>query len=453
MNFTEMAHKICKAVGGAENIVSVTHCATRFRVILVNDEKMDKEAVEAVEGVMGILKAGSQWQIVIGKDVAEFYQVFINEYHIEEGKKKKFNAKNLLADVGLYLQTAVGAMIVPLIGFAMIRAILTLLSTFGIADAANATYAFIWSCSEVGTYYMPVLLAYGAAKKLGCNPTLAIALGLMMVNPSYTAAITAGTEQTLFGITVAPYSFSMQFLPILIAVPVFAVIEKFLKKHTPEILSAIVVPTVSLLLMIPVIFLIIGPAMTAFSSFIVGPALWLAQYRYVVIPVMAMLWSILTLFGMHGAVYYVINLFYFTQFGYDPVCLTSYLCTHVSIGSVALMSAVLTEDKEKKAIGISSGISVLFAGISEPALFGVLVRDKRYYAAQLAAAFVSALYAGIAGVRNYVVGSVAALLYLPTYIGEGSTMFEVFITVAICMGASVFFSLLFTGTIKKKKAA
>lgn len=453
MNFEKMAHEICAAVGGVDNIVSVTHCATRFRVVLMDDKLFDKATIEAIDGVIGTLKTGSQWQIVIGKTVNEFYNVFISLYKVEEGKKKKLSLKNVLADIGTYLQTSVGAIIPVMVGCGMIKAILSCLSAMGFVDSANATYTFLWGCADCVTYYFPVLLAYGAAKKLGCNQIVAMVLGLFMVNPTYTAALAAGTEMSLFGITVVPYTYSNQFLPILIAVAILSVVEKFLKKYMPDMLSMILVPMGSFFIMILVIFLGIGPLMTWFGNFILGPATWLAQYRYVVIPVLAMAWSIMTLFGVHGAVYHTVNLLYFAEFGYDPVCLTSYLCTHTSIGMVALMSAVLAKNKEDRQIGVSTGITMLFACISEPALFGVMLRDKRYYAAHLSAAFVSALYAGLSGLACFVVGTQACLPYIAAYVGEGSTWVEVILTVVICTVASVFFSLLYTGVFKKKETA
>jgi len=166
---------------------------------------------------------------------------------------------------------------------------------------------------------------------------------------------------------------------------------------------------------------------------------------------MAMMWSILGMLGVHGAVYQTIYLFYFSSVGFDPICNPSYLCTHISIGTVALMSAFLTKDADKKQIGFTSGITMLFAGISEPAIFGVLLRDKRLFAAQLSAAFVAGIYGGIAGIGNYVAGSWATLLYLPAFVGEGSTFIEVLILVAICMAAGVFFTLLYTGFFVGKK--
>lgn len=452
-NYKEAAHQVCEALGGKDNIAKVFHCATRLRVILADDNKVDLDAIKAVEGVSGAVKSGSQWQIVIGKDVAEFCRVFKEEFQLVDTEvKKKFNLKNTILDIGTYVQGSVGPMIVTMVGFSMLKAILVLLSSLAIVDSTNATYTFIFGAADAGMYFLPVLLSYGAAKQLNCNPVMTVLLSLMMVSPTYTAAVSAGETLSLFGINVPMYNYSQQFLPVLLVVPIYAVIERYLKKYVPEILQMIIVPVLSLLIMIPIIFLGIGTIMTGFTNLMAVPCEFIAHYRLLAIPVMAVMWTLLTIFGAHGSLFFVITALYFDELGYDPVCLTSYLSTHLTIGFVALMSAFLSKDKGEKQVGISTGITMLFACISEPAIFGVLLRDKRLFAAQLSAAFTTGIFIGLSGLKCFMIGPNANLLCLPTYIGEGSSALTVALAVVTALVTSALFSMLYKGAFPYKKA-
>lgn len=457
MDYVKTAHEICDAIGGSKNVKNVSHCATRFRVVLHDDSKFDVETIEKIAGVKGTLTLGSQHQIIIGKEVADLYNAFVKEFKIEDAQgevpEEKGKKRNILADVGSYIQGAIGPMIVPMVGAGLIKAMLTLLVTMGLITNTNSTYTMLWSCADAVMYFMPVLLAYGAAKRLACNEVMALIMALMTLNTTWTAALQAGETMTLFGITVPAYSYAQQFLPVLLTVAIYALIERLLKKYVPDILQLIIVPALSIFIMIPIIFLVIGPAMVWLSNMIAIPAAWLAESRIIAIPLLAMLWPILTLFGLHGAVYQVVYLLYFNMYGYDPVCLVSYLCTHMSIGFVALMSAIISKNKETREIGISTGITMLFGCVSEPAIFGVLMKDKRMFAATLSAAFVSGIYAALSGIKNTVLGGAASLLGIPFFIGEGSSLINVLITIIIAAVGSAFFVLLYTGVFSKEKKA
>lgn len=447
MDYQQTAARIVQAVGGAENIANLSHCATRLRIRLVEENLYDKDAVEAIPGVQGSVKVGSEYQIVIGNEVNRLYQALTEGFSLPETQQAasghRFSLKTTLANVGTFMQGSIGFILVPLIGCGMIKALLTVLSTAGLMDSTESTYTFLYACADSVMYFIPVLLAVGAARRLGCSQPMAMIMALMTLNPTWTAAVSAGETVTLFGFTVPQFNFSTQFIPVLVSVWLYAKLEQFLKKYLPTLAYNILAPVISLLVMIPVIFFGIGQLFLWVNAWLEGPTLWLSQYRLIAIPLLAMLWPILTIFGLHGAVWQPLYLSAFTVFGFDPLCWVSYLATHMTIGAVSILSAVLTGDPERREVGLSTGLTMLLGNISEPAIFGVLLANRRLFAAQICAAGITGLYAALAGITNYVLWSPCSLLGLAGFIGPDSSLPAVLLLVVVAWVSAAFFIFLF----------
>ncbi|WP_296878942.1 PTS transporter subunit EIIC [Thomasclavelia sp.] len=436
MNYEKIINQLCQGLGGVENIKNVSHCATRFRVSLIDESKFNKEIIESIEGVKGSIKVGTQFQIIFGSEVSNVYRKFIDNYQINnveniQKKKEGFKFKKIIADIGTYIQGAVGFIIIPLTGCGMLKAILTVLSFAGVVSSDNTTYQLFWAASDCIMYFFPVLLAVGAAKRLGCSEGMAMIMGLMMFAPTYITALNDGTVLTLFGVKVPQFSWANQFLPVLMSVYLYSLLEKFFKGRLPSILVNIVSPLAALIIMTPINFLIISNIFVIFNEVIAIPATAIAEYRIIVMPILAMLWPLLTLFGLHGAVYQTVYLIYFSIYGFDPVAITSYLCTHMAIGTVALYQGIFSKIPEKKEMGISSAITMFFGSISEPAIFGVMLKDKRLWYAQACGAGIGAVVAAILGIKNYIVGNSASLLGIAGFIGPESSVIVVLVTVIV----------------------
>lgn len=456
MNYNNIVEQLCDGLGGVGNIKNVSHCATRFRVSLHDETKFNQDVIEKIEGVKGSIKVGSQFQIIFGSEVMNVYREFTNKYNVEssvnteEKTNEGFHLKKVIADIGTYIQGAVGFIIIPLTGCGMLKALLTVLSFAGVVSAENSTYQLFWAASDCIMYFFPVLLAVGAAKRLGCSEGMALIMGLMMFAPTYVNALSEGTVQTLFGMEVPQFSWANQFLPVLMSVYLYSLLEKFFKHHVPSILVNIISPLAAVIIMTPVNFLVISNIFVAFNAAIAIPAAAVAQYRIIVMPILAMLWPVLTLFGLHGAVYQTVYLIYFSIYGFDPVAITSYLCTHMAIGTVALYQGIRSKTPEKKEMGFSSAITMFFGCISEPAIFGVMLKDKRLWAAQACGAGVGAIIAAILGIKNYIVGNSASLLGIAGFIGAESSVFAVFATVVLSIVATCIFCIVFARDVDVK---
>lgn len=467
MSYLDTAKGLVEAVGGAGNITNVSHCATRLRLVLKDNDVFNEDAVNAVSGVKGMIKVGSQQQIIIGKDVIEVYNALIKEYPIAsngsvdkkagDNSDKKLSLKSVFTDIGAFFQNAIGAAILPMTGAGMIMGLLMIPFTFGLLDFSNDTFNLLWSCASSILYFIPVFLAYGAATRLNCNVSMAIFIVLMPLCSTWVNAVAGGTQMSLFGIPLTMFAFNNQFVPAMVCVYVYSKLEKFFKKIMPQMLEFILNPVACLIIMIPFTFLIVAPFFSWLSGVLTVPAAWLGNYRLLAVPVLAMLWPTLTIFGMHGAVSFVMYDLYFSSYGFDPVALPSYLCAHLAIGFTALYYFYTSKDRVEKETGLTTGLTMLFGCISEPAIFGVLLRNKKLYLSQTLAAGITGIFVALFGITNQVFGGTASLLGLPVFFSDKYSPILVFVIVAISAVASfvmgkVVESGLFFSSKKKNRA-
>lgn len=448
MNLKKMTEEIANAVGGSNNITNVSHCATRLRLMLKDKKKASESQVEAIEGVKGVIIAGSQYQIIVGDEVDDLYRNFINTYNVEGKGNVEEEGKNILLDIGTYMQSCIGFMLMPMIGTGLIKAVLTILSTIGVLDATGATYTFLAGCCDAMMYFLPVLLAIGGAKRLGCNESMAAFIVLMPLATFYVNALNGGQQLSLFGANVTMFTYSGQFIPAMLTTYIYAQIEKLLKKVLPSILQTIVRPALSILVMIPITFLLVGPLMQLFNNLLALPTNFIVAHKTLFVPIIALIHPILVTFGLAGAGFglYIATI---TAYGYDPIGMVGILCAQLAIGFVALAYAFISKDPSDRETGISTSITMLFGAVSEPAIFGVLMKDKRMYLATECAGFVGGIVAALFGIKQYTFAP-AYLLGLPVFVGPESSIAGVLITVVVTAVASFFFAFLFSKMIKKE---
>ena len=297
-------------------------------------------------------------------------------------------------------------------------------------------------------YFLPVLLAIGGAKRLGCNESMAAFIVLMPLATFYVNALNGGQQLSLFGANVTMFTYSGQFIPAMLTTYIYAQIEKLLKKVLPSILQTIVRPALSILVMIPITFLLVGPLMQLFNNLLALPTNFIVAHKTLFVPIIALIHPILVTFGLAGAGFglYIATI---TAYGYDPIGMVGILCAQLAIGFVALAYAFISKDPSDRETGISTSITLLFGAVSEPAIFGVLMKDKRMYLATECAGFVGGIVAALFGIKQYTFAP-AYLLGLPVFVGPESSIAGVLITVIVTAVASVLFAFLFSKMIKKE---
>ena len=387
MDYGRIASDILTNVGGKENVKSVTHCFTRLRFVLKDESKAKKDVVEHLEGVISVVVAGGQFQVVCGAKVTKIYDAVLpligdlEESASEGGNKGGFNFV-------LQKISEIFTPIVPAIAAAgLIKGLLAACSRLPMFEAftATSTYTLLNTASNIIFYFMPVFLAYTAAKALKCNQVIAMVLGAFLCHPVIDALIQdVETASTIFGLPVIKkaftigestkvFSYTESVIPIILAVIVLCFLERFLKKIIPEILQIILVPGLSLIIMIPVMLVVVGPV-----GIYVGYAIqWLYQALYSFSPllggtIVGGLWGVCVIFGAHRAL---------LPIGLNDVAISgtnTLMCfagaANFSQAGAALGVMFKTKSAETKQVAGAASLSAVLVGITEPAIYGCNLR-------------------------------------------------------------------------------
>lgn len=411
MDYQNAAKQALGFVGGADNVVSAAHCATRLRLVIADNTKVDKKALEDAEGVKGVFEAQGQLQIIYGTGVVnKVYDEFLALGGLSGASKE--DAKTAAAAKQNPFQRAIktlGDIFVPIIpaivasGFLMgIMEALNFMVTNGYLsiDTGSSLYVFAKLFSNTAYTFLPILIAYSAAKVFGGNPYLGAVIGMIMIHPDLQNAWTVATQgvetmQPVFGglYSVPLVGYQGHVIPVMIAVWVLCFIEKRLHKVVPAMFDLFVTPLVSVFVTGYLTMAVIGPVFTGLENAIINGVQWL-----IALPLglgsfaMGGLYATTVVSGIHH-MYTIIDLGQLAQFG-----VTHWLplasAANVAQGGAALAVALKTRDAKLKAMALPSSLSA-FMGITEPAIFGVNLRYGKPFIAGSIGGACGALYASI----------------------------------------------------------
>ena len=411
MDYRKTAKDILDQVGGSKNIVSAAHCATRLRLVIADNSKADKEAIENVDGVKGVFEASGQLQIILGTGtVNKVFDEFISIAGITASSKAE--AKEAAAQKQNIFMRAVkllGDIFVPIIpaivasGFLMgIMNSLDFMINNGFIsmDTSSSIYVFANLFSNTAYTFLQILIAFSAAKAFGANPYLGAVIGMIMINPAlqnaYTVA-TEGVQQTqsvFFGLyDIDMVGYQGHVIPVVIAVWVLSVIEKKLHKIVPEVLDLFVTPLVSVFVTGYLTLSIIGPVFVWAENAILGGIQWLLTLPLGIGSlIMGGLYAPTVVTGIHQ-MYTAIDIGQIAQYGVT-YWLPLASAANVAQGAAALAVALKSRDKKIKSLALPSSLSA-FMGITEPAIFGVNLRFFRPFIAGCIGGGCGALYASL----------------------------------------------------------
>lgn len=412
MDYRKTAQEILDHVGGSKNIVSAAHCATRLRLVIADNSKADKEAVENVAGVKGVFEASGQLQIILGTGtVNKVFDEFIalggitasSKAEAKEAAAQKQNAFmkaiKLLGDIFVPIIPAIVAS-----GFLMgIMNSLDFMINNGFLnlDTGSSIYVFANLFSNTAYVFLQILIAFSAAKAFGANPYLGAVIGMIMINPSlqnaYTVA-TEGVQQTqsvFFGLyTIDMVGYQGHVIPVVIAVWLLSVIEKKLHKIVPEVLDLFVTPLVSVFITGYLTLSIIGPIFVWAENAILGGIQWMLTLPLGIGSlIMGSLYAPTVVTGIHQ-MYTAIDIGQIAQYGVT-YWLPLASAANVAQGAAALAVALKSKDSKVKSLALPSSLSA-FMGITEPAIFGVNLRFFKPFIAGCIGGGCGALYASIA---------------------------------------------------------
>ncbi|RHG28407.1 PTS beta-glucoside transporter subunit IIBCA [Dorea longicatena] len=411
MDYRKTAQDILDHVGGSKNIASAAHCATRLRLVIADNKKVSKEALENIDGVKGVFEASGQLQIILGTGtVNKVFAEFIDSAGITASSKAE--AKEAAAEKQNWFMRAIkllGDIFVPIIpaivasGFLMgIMNSLDFMNSNGFLqiNTHSSIYVFANLFSNIAYTFLQILIAFSAAKAFGANQYLGAVIGMIMIHPSlqnaYTVA-TEGVQQTqsvffgLFKIDMVGYQGHV--IPVIIAVWILAVIEKKLHKIVPEVLDLFVTPLVSVFVTGYLTLSIVGPIFVWAENAILGAIQWMLTLPLGIGSlIMGSLYAPTVVTGIHQ-MYTAIDIGQIAKYGVT-YWLPLASAANVAQGAAALAVGIKSKDKKIKSLALPSSLSA-FMGITEPAIFGVNLRFFKPFIAGCIGGGCGALYASL----------------------------------------------------------
>ncbi|MFC0560952.1 beta-glucoside-specific PTS transporter subunit IIABC [Halalkalibacter alkalisediminis] len=388
MSYQSLAKEIVQMVGGEQNIINVVHCATRLRFKLKDQSQAEKKKLENLDGVLSVVENSGQFQVVIGSHVSEVYQEVIKVANINsESNDLSVKTKGkVVAKIFDVISGSFSPLLGALAGAGMLRALLTLLTMTGVLSTESGTYTILLAAGNAIFFFLPIFLGITIASKLGANPYVGGMIGAALLDPNFTGLLQNNGNITDFlGIPVVLMNYSFSVFPIFIAVSIYAVLDRFLKKTIHKDLQMFLVPMLSLIIIVPLTAIAFGPiGVYVASSIGVFINFLYSESGILTGAIMGSGWTFLTLFGVHTG---------FTPFilenlanGGDPLLALVSAAVFAQIG-LAFGIFLKTKDKKLKALAGSTLLPGLLSGITEPILYGLMLRYKR-----------TILYVAIAGV-------------------------------------------------------
>lgn len=433
-NYSDLAQSIIKLVGGKENIRNLIHCQTRLRFDLTDETKVKVQELQKLDGVAGVINSGGQFQVVIGTHVSEVYEEVASLLgDVEEMAGKDVGKKkNFLSLAIEFISTSFSPIIPAMSGAGMIKALLALLVLFNLVSNESQTYYIINFMADAVFYFLPFFLANTAARKLKCNPYLAMALAGVLLHPNFAALITAGEPVNLFAMPVRLVGYGASVIPILLIVICQSFIEKFFNKIIPNAVKIVFVPMLTILITGVIALIAVGPLGSYVGEFIAaGFNAIRAAAPWAPAAIVGTLLPIMVMFGIHTSIG-PLDVLQLTSVGYANIFGPGAMVSNIATGVAALVASTRTKDQKEKQVATSGGITALM-GITEPALYGVALPKKYPLIATMIGGGVGGLYAGLSGASRFATGS-SGLPAIPLYIGEDiSNVVNILIAIAITM--------------------
>lgn len=414
MKYDILAKEIIKNVGGYENVNSVIHCMTRLRFKLEDEKRANTEIIKNLEGVITVIQSGGQYQVIIGNHVSDVYKSIVSTNEIDsldakEESKKKISFFNELIDI-------ISGVFTPILGVlaatGMIKGLNTLFLALQWITPNTGTYILLNAIGDSLFYFFPIFLGFTAAKKFKLNQFLGMVIGAALVYPTLSRLIIGDPLFFLFrgtiiespiyitfiGIPVILMNYTSSVIPIIIICFIGGKIERRLSKYIPNVVSNFLVPFTTLLIVIPLSFIIIGP-ISVLGSELLGNITIAAYNLSPIIAgiILGGLWQVLVIFGLHWGVV-PIGFNNLAINGYDAILALVFAASFAQIG-VVLAIMVKTKDKKLKSLCIPAFISGIF-GVTEPAIYGVTLPRKKPFIISCIAA---AIGGGILGMMNTVI--------------------------------------------------
>lgn len=437
-DWTSLSKTLIGLVGGKDNISSIRHCITRLRFDLKDSGLADREGIKNTPGLLGIKEAGDEFQVVIGPDVADFYEVIVKEAGVEtqeavdenlDGglKKAPFSLKKILNNIVGYLGKSVATLVPLLIGSSLCRTIAILLGPgmLNVISAESDIYILLTDFIYNATFYfLPILVGYTASKNLKYDPIYGIFIACLTLVPSFTALVGVRDTFSVYGLPAPVANYGQAILPVLIGAFICKYVVMLARKISPNIMKAVTVPIIVMLLMAPVMYVVCCPLGSYIGNLLGSLFNWFTAapviFRVIGSVLLAGLIPFMTAGGMHAMVY----TFAFTNFinmGYETFVFNASYCFAFGICGLALGAFLKVRTKDEKSSMLSCFLTALTAGISEPTLYGLTFKYKKGILATFLGCAIGGLYFGIMQPKVYGAGTMPTIFTVWGIWGGGSS--------------------------------
>ncbi|CAJ1180276.1 PTS system beta-glucoside-specific EIIBCA component [Companilactobacillus paralimentarius] len=438
-NDKSLGKKILGLVGGEKNISGITHCATRLRMLLRDDSVANKhrDDIKNLDGVIDVAETGGQFQVIIGPAVANVYDDLVdgtnlNGDNAEDDGPKSGNILSRLLDVVAGIFTP----LLPLLaGSGVLRGVVLLLVQLKWLSNTSGTYHILTAASTAVFYFLPILLAITSAEKFKVNKYVSAAIMGSLIMPEITNIMGThgnGVVTNFFGIPIVLMTYTSTVIPAILAIWCLSYLERWLKRIIPESLQLLFVPLISLFIMVPLTAGLFGPFGVYVGEGISSAINFLMNYNgWIAGALVGGAWNVFVIFGLQWAVNPVMiqNI---SRLGYDQIVpLTA--AANFGMAGATLGTFFRTHDKKMKAYSMSALLSIFFAGITEPSIYGVGVRYKKPLIAAVAGGAVGGAFIGGMHVKAFAF-VFGGLTTLPAFIGP--TFVSYVIGLAICFAVA-----------------
>ena len=459
--YETLAKEILNYVGGKDNVNSLTHCITRLRFKLKEESIAQDEALKNLEGVVTVMNSAGQYQVVIGNQVQDVYEQLAPLLHAEQPQTVQDAEKEKLLDRFVDI---ISGIFQPILGImaacGMIKGLNMLFMTLGLYAETSGGYMIINAIGDALFTFLPLFLGYTSARKFGLKPMVGLVIGGIMCYPGIQSSALSGSLKPLytmfegtmfaspvyidfFGIPVISMDYTSTVIPVIFIVYFASKCEKLFSKFVPDLVKFFFVPMLTLLVALPIGFLLIGPVATFGSKIIAETIISIRN----VSPMLAgglvgLTWQILVIFGLHWGFIpvYINNI---VTNGYDNVMMPFFACTFAT-SAVILVIMLKTRDRKMKELCLPNFISGIF-GVTEPGIYGILLPLKKPFIISCIAGGIGGAFYGFCNFRKFSMGGMGIFEFPAMMEPDGSwgNLLVAVSGVLLTMIAAVILMLLF----------
>lgn len=401
----QIAKDVLEQVGGKQNISKVLHCQTRLRFNLKDESLAKDDTLESIKGVLGVVRAGGQVQVVVGPEVKDVYAELCKLADLENTdvdivpeKKEKITFKSVGNGILDAISGCMGPAIPAIVASAFFKMLVAILGpdVLNVIAEGNDLYTLFTFVGDAAFYFFPVIVGYTSAKKFNLNPVLGMLMGAILLHPTFVGMV--GKSFTVYGIPCNVQSYASTIVPIILSNWVMSYVARFFDRVVPGSIRSVFSPAFTIAVMLPLALCVFGPAGSFIGQYVVAGLFSLqGVVGFIGIGLIAGLYPILVMTGMHMVLITALFQVFATQ-GFDSFAAVAVSVSSFSIMGVGIGAFLRLKNKEQKALALSYGITAIVAGTSEPTIYGICTKYKRPFIGLLAGGFLGGAYAGLTGV-------------------------------------------------------